>query len=166
MVSWALAGPLLGGLSDRIGRRKPLYLTGCFVAATGWTIVLFSKDLSLEAFVGLTALIGFASGVMVIGFAFSKESVPISLSGTVAGTINMGIMSGPTLLQPAIGWILDRKWTGQMVDGVRVYDLAAFQTGFSLMLGLVHPRLPVDQSDPGDPLPANGLKDGRELRGE
>jgi MFS family permease len=135
MVSWAVSGPLLGGLSDRIGRRKPLYLAGCLVATLGWAIIIFNTGLSLEIFIGLVLLTGFASGGMVSGFAFGKESVPAHLSGTVAGTVNMGIMSGPTLLQPAIGWILDGMWTGQMADGVRVYDLAAFQAGFSLMLG-------------------------------
>lgn len=135
MVSWAVSAPLIGGLSDRIGRRKPLYLTGCLVATLGWAIIIFATGLSLGVFTGLVLLTGFASGGMVSGFAFSKESVPTHLSGTVAGTINMGIMCGPTILQPAIGWILDRMWTGQMADGVRVYDLAAFQAGFSLMLG-------------------------------
>jgi MFS family permease len=135
MVSWAIAGPVMGGFSDRIGRRKPIYLCGYLIAVLGWIVLFFFKGLSLEMFVGIIALIGFASGVVVIGFAFSKESVPTDLSGTIVGTINMGIMSGPTLLQPAIGWILDRMWTGRMAGDVRIYDLAAFEAGFSLMLG-------------------------------
>ena len=31
LVSWALGGPVFGGLSDRIGRRKPLYLAGAML---------------------------------------------------------------------------------------------------------------------------------------
>jgi hypothetical protein len=44
-------------------------------------------------------------------------------------------MMGPTLLQPAIGWILDKKWSGTMAGGVHVYDLQAFRFGFILMIG-------------------------------
>jgi hypothetical protein len=44
-------------------------------------------------------------------------------------------MVGPTLLQPGIGWILDRNWPGTMVRGVHVYDLHAFRCAFVLMIG-------------------------------
>jgi len=134
MVSWAVGGPLLGGLSDRIGRRKPFYLGGCIVAAAGWSAAIFIPELPFRAFAVLMGVIGLASGGVMIGFAFSKESVPPNLAGTVAGVVNMGHMIAPTLLQPAIGWVLDRMWTGELLDGVRIYHLGAFQAGFSLML--------------------------------
>ncbi|MBW2618695.1 MAG: MFS transporter [Deltaproteobacteria bacterium] len=134
LVSMAVGAPILGGLSDRMGRRKPIYLIGCVVAALGWTVIIFVPELPLEVFVALVILTGLASGVVVIGFAFGRESVPPYLAGTVAGTINMGVMAGATILQPAIGWVLDLMWTGQTFSGARVYSLAAFQVGFGLML--------------------------------
>ncbi len=48
--------------------------------------------------------------------------------------INMGVMMGPMLLQPAMGWILDLKWQGEVIRGIRFYSLDAYQTGFSLMI--------------------------------
>jgi len=33
LIAWALGGPLLGAASDRLGRRKPLYVLGCAVGA-------------------------------------------------------------------------------------------------------------------------------------
>ena len=38
------------------------------------------------------------------------------------------------VLQPAVGWVLDRMWTGDMEAGVRVYGVTAYRSGFSLML--------------------------------
>jgi len=38
------------------------------------------------------------------------------------------------LLQPAVGWMLDRNWDGDIEEGVRVYSLDAYRNGFSLML--------------------------------
>ena len=70
---------------------------------------------------------------MIISFAFAKESVPSHLAGTVSGITNMGVMMGPTLLQPAVGWVLDRCWQGNMLAGVRIYSFDAYRAGFSLM---------------------------------
>ncbi len=98
-------------------------------------MMLFLPSLPLDVFVLFVILAGLGSGVNVIGFAFSKESAPLRLSGTVTGVVNMGNMTGSMVLPPAIGWVLDRMWTGQFASGTRVYDLAAFQVGFSLILG-------------------------------
>jgi len=46
----------------------------------------------------------------------------------------MGIMAGPTLLQPVVGWMLDRSWSGDLVDGIRTYNIAAYHAGFRLMI--------------------------------
>jgi MFS family permease len=134
LVAWAVGGPVFGGISDRIGRRKPLYILGCLLAVSAWAIVLFLPGLPLPLFVTALLIAGFASGCMIISFAFAKESVPTRLSGTVNGVINMGIMMGPTLLQPVVGWMLDRSWRGDLVDGIRIYNIAAYQTGFIFMI--------------------------------
>jgi len=134
LVAWAIGGPIFGGLSDRIGRRKPLYFLGYALAVIGWSIILFIPNLPIFLLAALLVITGFASGCIIISFAFAKESVPAHLAGTVNGVINMGVISGPTLLQPAVGWMLDRYWTGALLQGVRVYDLAAYRAGFLLML--------------------------------
>ena len=134
LVAWAVAGPLLGALSDRIGRRKPLYAAGCLITLAGWSILLLVPGLSHPLLLSLLITTGFASGCMIIGFAFAKESVPPAYAGTVSGITNMGVMIGPMILQPAIGWLLDRNWDGTMLGGVRIYDLAAYRQGFGLIL--------------------------------
>jgi MFS family permease len=134
LVAWAIGSPILGGLSDRIGRRKPLYLIGCALALTGWCFIIFYPDLPVAWLVALLLIIGFASGSMIISFAFARESVPPHLAGTVSGITNMGVMMGPTLLQPAVGWVLDRTWQGNMLAGVRIYSLDAYRAGFALMI--------------------------------
>lgn len=134
LVSWAISGPILGALSDRIGRRKPIYVIGCGLVFLGWSIIIFVQNLPIPLLVGLIIGTGIASGCMVITYAYGKESAPPSLAGTVSGVCNMGVMLGPMVLQPAVGWMLDQRWQGQMLDGVRIYGLEAYQAGFSLML--------------------------------
>jgi len=137
MVAMAIGGPIAGWLSDRIGRRKPLYLAATATALIGWFSIIYVRDLPLYSLVGLLVITGFCSGIVVISFAFAKETVPLSLTGTVTGVVNAGLMTGPMLLQPAVGWVLDAKWEGLHQDGVRVYGAGAFQSGFTIMLAWV-----------------------------
>jgi MFS family permease len=137
LIGWAVGAPAFGWLSDRMGKRKPLYIFGSMIMALGWSLILFQKSLTFYQLVAVLWTTGFFSGCMILSFAFVTESVPQSLSGTVSGLTNMGVMLGPTLLQPGVGWILDYNWTGQMTNGVRVYSLDAYQTGFIPMMGWV-----------------------------
>jgi MFS family permease len=134
LIAWAFGGPVLGALSDRIGRRKPLYAAACFLASAGWGLILFVPQLPVWALTCLAAIVGFASAAMIIGFAFVKESAPLSLTGTVSGVCNMGVMIGPMVLQPVMGWVLDRNWDGMMEGGIKIYHLGAYQAAFSLMM--------------------------------
>ncbi len=134
LVAWALGGPFFGWLSDRMNNRKLLYIVGCGIAVAGWAVIVLVENISLVNLVPVLLVTGFASGCMIISFAFVKESVPVHLAGTVSGVINMGVMMGPMVLQPVVGKVLDRMWGGELHMGVRVYDIAAYRSGFSLML--------------------------------
>ena len=133
IVCWAIASPVAGHLSDKIGRRKPIYLGGALVAAVGWGLLFFTP-LPLAAFTVVAAVTSLACGSVVLGFAFAKESVPVQLLGTISGAINVGNMLGPTILQPAIGRMLDARWAGTTDGGVRIYSVEAFQAGFATIV--------------------------------
>jgi MFS family permease len=137
IVCWAVASPIAGALSDRIGRRKPIYLAGAMVAAAGWIVMFYADALPLAAFLAVAALTSFASGAVVLGFAYAKESVPVPFLGTISGAINIGNMIGPMLLQPGIGQLLEKNWAGQMANGVRLYDLHAYHAAFFLIVAWV-----------------------------
>jgi MFS family permease len=136
LIAWAFGGPLLGQLSERLGRRKPLYVATTAATLLGWGIIVF-LPLPLWLLVGVLVLTGIVSGNLIIGFAYAKESVPARLMGTAAGVCNMGPLLGGMLLQPAVGFILDRHWRGASEGGARIYDAAAYQAGFGLMFGCI-----------------------------
>jgi len=134
LVAWAVGGPLCGGLSDRIGLRKPLYVVCNIALVVCWAAIIFIPALPLSLLTGLLLFAGLASGGMIIGFAYIKESVSPDLGGTALGILNMGVMAGPMIMQPAVGWILDLKWQGEFLNGVKIYSFNAYRCGFSLML--------------------------------
>ncbi len=138
MIAWAVGTLVFSTLSDRIGRRRPLYLAGVAGAMALWAVLIYTRIDSATLLAALIAAIGFCAGCFIISFAFAKESVPAHLSGTASGVANMGVISGPMILQPLIGALLDRSWQGPMGSGdfagKRVFDFAAYSDAFSVML--------------------------------
>jgi MFS family permease len=136
LIAWAIGGPLLGTLSERLGRRRPLYVWTTAAALAGWLLIIFAP-LPLWLLIVALLFTGLFSGNLIIGFAFAKESVPARLVGTAAGICNMGPLLGGMLLQPAVGWLLDRHWRGATAAGARIYDASAYQAAFSLMAACI-----------------------------
>ncbi len=91
LLGFAVGGPLLGALSDRIGRRKLRYLGATLVHAFAWVLFLLIDDLSVSALYLLFAVIGFSAGGLIIGFAFSREVNHPGAAGTVGGVVNMAL---------------------------------------------------------------------------
>ncbi len=113
IICWAVASPVFGGFSDRIGKRKPAYLIGSMICAVGWIVMIYATGLPLAVFTVVAAITSFATGCVIIAFAYGRESVPARHMGTVTATTNIGNMLGNVLLQPGIGMLLDRS-TGQV----------------------------------------------------
>jgi MFS family permease len=138
MVTWALGTLVFSTLSDRIGKRRPLYIGGVIAALALWSALIYTKLPSTPMLATLVAGIGFCAGSFIISFAFAKESVPARLAGTASGVANMGVIAGPMLLQPLVGVVLDRSWQGTLGTGAfagkRVFEFAAYSQAFSMML--------------------------------
>lgn len=130
LLGFAVGGPLLGALSDRVGRRKLPYLGAALVHALGWMLFLWIDDLSASALYLLFAVIGFSAGGLIIGFAFSREVNHPGAAGTVGGVVNMAVLGFAAIQQSAMGWILDRNWRGAVIEGARIYDAAAYHAAF------------------------------------
>jgi sugar phosphate permease len=134
MVAWAVGSLSYSTVSDRIGRRKVLYIGGMTVTLVLWATLIYTPKLPYTLLVALMLGIGFFGACFILSFAFAKESAPARLAGTVSGIANMGVIQGPMYMQPLVGVVLDHMWHGTIVDGKRVFDLVSYQQGFSMML--------------------------------
>ncbi len=126
LVGWAVGAPAGGWISDRLGRRRMPMAAAAALSLAGWLTLLYTPALSLAASQILLFAIGTVSGAMVVCIAAARERAPVSIAGATTGFINTAMVGSGALLQPAIGYLLDRNWDGVVREGVRVYSNVAF----------------------------------------
>jgi len=108
---WIIGCPLLGYISDRIGRRKPIIIGGCIVLLACLTFALYGSVGVFPPFsVALT--IGIASGAGMIPYTVIKEANPPQFSGTATGLANFINFTFSALLGQVFGWLLVKSSHG------------------------------------------------------
>lgn len=127
---------LLGTLSDRLGRRKPVIIVASHLYAVVWLWLLSGVRLPIEFSYAMFGLLGVATAGFSLTWACAKEVNPPLLSGMSTSVTNMGSFLAAALCQPLVGWVMDLGWRGEMVAGARVYDLAAWRGGLGVAVTL------------------------------
>jgi MFS family permease len=124
---WIIGCPLLGGMADRIGRRKPVIIgASCVLQACVAWILYGPRDVFPPYVIGLTA--GVASGAAMIPYTVIKEANPPHLGGTATGVIGFLNFTFSALLGPVFGWIMDS------VSGGSTRGLGYYQSTFQPLL--------------------------------
>jgi len=127
-IGWMIGSPLLGFISDRLGRRKPVILAGTIMLLADVTWVLFGNPEVLRGHtVGI--LMGIASGAAMIPYTVIKEANSPELGGTATGVVNFLNFTFSALLSPVFGARLVA-----MPEGDAGLALAHYQAGFKPLL--------------------------------
>jgi MFS family permease len=125
---WIIGCPLLGFISDRIGRRRPVIIASAVVLLGCLVWILYGPVGVLPPYVlGLVA--GIASGAAMLPYTVIKEANPPEMSGTATGVVNFLNFTFSALLGPVFGWILVA-----VSGGVKTMSLEHYQTAFEPLL--------------------------------
>jgi MFS family permease len=125
---WIIGCPLLGFISDRIGRRKPVILGGALVLMICLAWTLYGRaDVFPPYLVGLT--IGITSGAAMLPYTVIKEANPPQFGGTATGVINFLNFTFSALLGPVFAWLLR-----YVSDGAELMKAEHYQTAFMPLL--------------------------------
>jgi MFS family permease len=127
-LGWIIGCPLLGFVSDRLGRRKPVILAGAFVLLVSLAWILYGPTGVLPPYV-LGIVAGLASGAAMLPYTVIKEANPPEMSGTATGVVNFLNFTFSALLGPVFGGIL------RAVSGAAgSMTLEHYQTAFEPLL--------------------------------
>jgi MFS family permease len=135
-LGYMIGAPAAGAISDLTGSRRlpALVLVSCSVIF--WLMLAAWPDgiLPLWLIYGLSALVGFGGAATVLSFPMAREVSISGHTGLVTATVNLGVFLGMAILQPLFGYVLDKSWTGLIVDGARIYSVEAYRQGFLVAL--------------------------------
>jgi MFS family permease len=131
-VGWMIGCPLLGFISDRLGRRKPVIFGGTLILLAVLAWVLYGvPEIFRGPVVGI--LMGIGSGAAMIPYSVIKEANPQELGGSATGMINFLNFTFSALLGPVFGSRLV-----QLSEGAETLTLEHYQAGFKpLLYGIV-----------------------------
>ena len=127
-LGWIIGCPLLGFISDRIGRRKPVIAGGAVVLLLCLAWILYGPtDLFPPYVLGLAA--GLASGAAMLPYTVIKEANPPHMSGTATGVVNFLNFTFSALLGPVFASLLLT-----VSGGAAQMTLDHYQTAFQWLL--------------------------------
>jgi MFS family permease len=137
---WIIGCPLLGFISDRVGRRKPVILAGAFglLACLAW-ILYGPADVFPPYVLGLAA--GVASGAAMLPYTVIKEANPPEMSGTSTGVVNFLNFTFSALLGPVFAGILSNVGGGAPTMTLTHYQITfqplLYGVGIAIVLTLL-----------------------------
>jgi len=135
-VGWAIFSPLAGWASDRMGRRNIILLGGSMLALIALACLVYYTPDNSPLLMLLIFLIGAGGSSMTVCFGSIKELNDSRYSSTSLGLMNMCIVGSGAVMQPLVGWLLDLNWSGEMLDGARVYADGNYSLAFTSLLML------------------------------
>jgi MFS family permease len=135
-LGWIIGCPLLGFISDRIGRRKPVIAAGAVVLFACLAWILYGPTEVFPPYtLGLIA--GLASGAAMLPYTVIKEANPPGMSGTATGVVNFLNFTFSALLGPVFGWLLVTVSGGETQMTLDHYQMAFQPLLYGVALALV-----------------------------
>jgi len=135
-MGWIVGCPLLGFVSDRLGRRKPVIFAGSAVLLVCLAWILYGDATVLPPYV-LGLATGIASGAAMLPYTVIKEANPAGLGGTATGVVNFLNFTFSALLGPVFGWLLVRASGGGAELAIEHYQSAFSPMLFGVALAIV-----------------------------
>jgi MFS family permease len=129
-MGWVIGCPLLGYLSDRIGRRKPVLTGGAVLMLAAGLAAVYLPEPALPRYL-VPLLLGIGSGAAMIPFTMIKEANPPQVKGTAAGVMNFLVFVITGIISPFVSGLMAPAPSAPL-------PLHQFQEGFlPLIVGVV-----------------------------
>lgn len=116
-TSLLLAGVAVGSLvigivSDRLASRRGVMRVCVLLYLATWLPWLLHARWPTAATLAWFALMGLLIPGFTLSWTIAKEANPPQYAGIATAVVNVGIFLGTGILQPLVGWVLDRGGSG------------------------------------------------------
>ena len=117
LICLAASQGAVGAFSDRIGRRRPLILASALLYLACWIAWVTGVAAIPGASYAVSAVMGLSVCGLTLSWACAKELNPPRYSGIAISMVNTSGFLAVGLLQPLVGWLLDRSAAGAAYTG-------------------------------------------------
>ncbi|MFT8897501.1 MAG: MFS transporter [Acetobacter sp.] len=107
-IGWVIGCPLLGWISDKIGRRKPVLIGGALVLLA-CSICAVYLPVGVMPKYSVALIMGIASGAAMIPFSSMKEANPPEVKGTAAGVMNFLVFGTTGVMSPLVSALMGKS---------------------------------------------------------
>lgn len=120
-LSIGISGPIVGWISKHFkSRRWPMW-TCATIGFVSASLLVLSPALPRIALYLCLIGYGIGSSAQVLPFGLIVDIQPPQAIGAVVGFTNMAVIFSGLILLPAVGFIVQHAWSGQLVNGLPVY---------------------------------------------
>ena len=133
LVGVAVGSLALGWASDRVGNRRTLMRVFAFAYALSWIPLIMRAPWPLAATIAWFALMGLLIPGFTLAWTVAKEVNRPEHSGIATSVVNVGIFLGVGILQPLVGWVIDRGRAAADIAGA--WDDAVLMLAGAATLG-------------------------------
>lgn len=137
-LGMAVSGPLSGWLSERLNSQKSFLICGGFLVFLCSFVLIYVQDIPVFLLYPLLFMIGLSVGPQILAFVIAREISPKGSTGLATAATNFIVTLGAAVLQPLIGYFLERAWSGRRTAmGTPYYSVEDYRQAFIVFLLLI-----------------------------
>lgn len=132
-IGTILGSPTLGWLSDTLSKRKLPMLLGAIFSLGIILIIMYLPNLSFFSLLLLFLALGYSTSTQIITYPAISESNNLATNSGAVGLASILIMSGGAIFEPLFGWLMERHWDHEIIDGIPSYSSADYHHAFMIL---------------------------------
>lgn len=136
-IGLAIGCPVLGWISDYLKKRVLIMRISVAICLVLLTAVIYG-NLNTAWATLILFIYGFFNSGIVVSYAMASEINSRQYTGIALGISNMASVIIGAIMIPIVGWLLDHLWSGEIQNGVHVFDIHAYKLAFlALPIGFI-----------------------------